>query len=69
MKVPHDYIKQILELSDPIPCDGDIDSLSDENKNKLLIESIVMAAIIRYHYSLKEELLKHGIDIGDFTVK
>lgn len=38
--------------------------LSSENRERIHMECIALAAIVCYHQELRETLLAHGIDIG-----
>ena len=68
MKIPRDFMQQVMHLIEPFPYKGNVEDLTSEQRNELLIQAISMAAIWCYHDILHKELLKHGIDIGEITM-
>ncbi len=67
MKIPKDFINHVMNLTVPLPYDGDTSNLTNEQKNMLLIQSVAVATMWCYHDCLRSELLKRGIDIGEIT--
>lgn len=65
MKIDQDFYDSVAEVADEEISRLKIPYKLDLCLNRY-IQIIAMSTAINYHKSLRKELLKYGIDIGDF---
>lgn len=57
MKLPNDFLDGILNSID-------VSEIDFTNKEKSTMITIAYSVLLEYHYALRDELLKSGLDIG-----